>query len=97
MQAYHRFIVTAAQSGVSSTQLSAPPQIALNQHNISQVERSILDVYRHHTQGSLYDQIKKSSFRGIIHDGISKFCNELNGVYLRGMNEQNHPFDVPYA
>ena len=62
MQAHHQFIVTAAQSGVSSTQLSTPPHIALNQLNISQVERAILDVYRYHTPGSLYDQIKKSPF-----------------------------------
>ena len=95
MQAYHQFIVTAAQSGVSSTQLSAPPQIALNNHNISQVERAILDAYRYHTPGSLYDQIKKSPFWGIMHDGISKFCDEFNGVYLRGISKQNHPFDVP--
>ena len=97
MQAYHQFIVTAAQSGVSSTQLSAPPQIALNKHNISQVKRAILDVYHYHTPGSLYEQIKKSPFGGLMHDGISKFCNEFNGVYLRGIDEQNHPFDVPYC
>ena len=32
-----------------------------------------------------------------MNDGISKFSNELNGVYLCGINEQNHPFDVPYC
>ena len=97
MQAYHQFIVTAAQSGVSSTQLSAPAEITLNKHNITQVEGAILDVYRYHTPRSLYDQIKKSPFWGIMHDGVSKFCNDFNGVYLRGINEQNHPFDVPYC
>ena len=32
-----------------------------------------------------------------MHDSISEFCNEFNGADLRGINEQNHPFDVPYS
>ena len=32
-----------------------------------------------------------------MHDGISKFCNEFNGVYLSGINEQNHPFGFSYC
>ena len=32
-----------------------------------------------------------------MRDGISNFCNEFNGVYLCGINEQNHLFDVPYC
>ena len=79
MQVYHQFIVTATQSGVSSTQFSAPPQIALNLHNTSQVERAILDEYHYHTPGSLYDQTKKSPFWGIMYDGISKFSMNLMG------------------
>ena len=72
---------------ISSMWLLAPPKIAWNQHNIRKVEVAILDVYRYHISGSLYNQIKKSAFWGIMHDGISKFYNEFNGVYLHGINE----------
>ena len=96
MQTYHNHIVTSAKSGISRNQLVPPPEVCLNNKNINIMEKAILDVYKNKTPGSLYEQIKTSPFWGIMHDDISKFSTEYNGVFLRGIDEGNDPFKVPY-
>ena len=95
MKSYHKFVIEASTSSVS--QLAPPPEVAINKNNITQIEKAILDVYVNHTPGSLFDQIKKSPYWGLMHDGITKFTTEFNGVYLRGINPESEPFSVPYC
>ena len=64
-------------------------KVQLNSHNINDAEKEILDAYRYHEEDSLYRKINKSPYFSIMHDGISKYSVEYNGVYLRGLNE-NH-------
>ena len=60
------------------------------------MEKAILDVYKENTN-SPYDKIQKSPYWGIMHDGIAKFSKEFNGVYMRGINDDFEPFNVPYC
>ena len=32
-----------------------------------------------------------------MHDGISKFSSELNGIYIRYLGAENNPCSFPYA
>ena len=32
-----------------------------------------------------------------IHDGISKFSSELNGIYVRYLDADNNPYSFPYV
>ena len=32
-----------------------------------------------------------------MHNGISKFSTEYNGIYLREINDKNKPVNVPYC
>ena len=32
-----------------------------------------------------------------MHDGISKFSSELNGIYIRYLDAENNPCSFPYA
>ena len=90
-------MTTAATSGVSSKELSSPPQATINKHNTDEIEKATLDAYRYHKEGSLFETMRNSPFWGIMHDGISKFSKEFNGVFLRGINAENEPFDLPYC
>ena len=78
---------------------SIPPvsKVQLNGHNIPKAERAILDTYRYDTEKSFYTDFRKSPYYSILHDGISKFGHELNGVYMRGINDDHKPFSVPFC
>ena len=61
------------------------------------MENTILDAYIA-KEGSLYNDMRKSEFWRIMHDGMAKFSNEFNGVYLRCVNiNDDNPFVVPYS
>lgn len=78
---------------------SIPPvvKVQLNSHNIESAENAILAAYKHDDEGSLYRKLEKSPFFSLMHDGISKFSVEYNGVYLRGLDESHNPINVPYC
>ena len=57
-----------------------------------------MDAYRYNSPVSLYNDFRKTPYYSIMHDGISKFSHELNGVYMRGINVETYePFSVPYC
>ena len=79
MKCYHDFLV---QSQGMDENLSPPVEVAVNRNNISVMEKAILEVHKMEPN-SVYGRIHKSPYRGIMHDGITKYSTELNGVYLR--------------
>ena len=85
------------QSNHPNVILPPPVEVSLNKHNISQAQTAILDAYRYDQPDSIYKVIQKSPYWSLMHDGISKFSTEYNGVYLRGMNDKNEPVTIPYC
>ena len=72
-------------------------KVQLNDHNINDAERAILDTYRYDEEKSLYKKLDESPYYSIMHDGISKFANEFNGVFLRGLDADHSPINVPFC
>ena len=95
MKEYHKFVKTTSTQ-LNSVTLAPPVEISLNKNNIEYAEKAILEAYKIQ-DGSIYDEMRKSIFWGLMHDGISKFTKEYNGVYLRGVNESFDPFVAPYC
>ena len=93
MKAWQKF----SDSLSSSSELLMPPEVAVNKNNIPTMEIAILDAYRYHTAGSMYDVMKKSAYWSFLHDGISKFSKEYNRVYLRGIQNGCEPFNLPFC
>ena len=85
------------QSNHPHVALPPPVEISLNKHNISQAQTAILDAYRYDQPDSIYKVIQKSPYWSLMHDGISKFSTEYNGVYLRGINDKNEPVNILYC
>ena len=75
-----------------------PPviKVQLNSHNITRVEKAILDAYRYDDEKSIFIKFEKTPYYSLMHDGISKFGHELNGVYMRGIDDDCAPFSLPY-
>ena len=96
MKEYHKFINTTATSSLSNVTLAPPVEVAVNKNNIDLMEKSILTAYRS-DDDSLYKQMEKFKFWGLMHDGISKFSHEFNGVYLGGVDDNFAPFNVPFS
>ena len=85
------------QSNHPDVALPLTVEISLNKHNISQAQTATLDAYRHDQPDSIYKVIQKSPYWSLMHDGISKFSTEYNGVYLRGTNDKNEPVNILYC
>ena len=85
------------QSNHPNVILPPPVEVSLNKHNISQAQTAILDAYRYDQPDSIYKVIQKSPYWSLMHDGISKFSTEYNGVYLRGINDKKEPVNILYC
>ena len=48
-------------------------------------------------QNGLYKNLKRSPVWSLMHDRISKFSTKYNGVYLKGIDGDQNPFDVPFC
>ena len=85
------------QSNHPNVILPPPVEVSLNKHNISQAQTAILDAYRYDQPDSIYKVIQKSPYWLLMHDGISKFSTEYNGVYLRRIEHKNQSVNIPYC
>ena len=90
---YHDFFVglISKQPGVT---IPPPVKVQLNEHNIIDAEHAIQNASRNDAN-SLHAKLKRSPVWSLMHDGISKFSTEYSGVYLKGIDEDLNPFDVP--
>ena len=77
----------------SGSILTFPPpvELMLNKRNIADVQRAILDTFRYDDDNNVCGMMKNSPFWSLMHDGISKFHAEFNGVALRGLDDKNDP------
>ena len=99
MKAWQSFFNTTLQNEGASESNSSdtpfiPPEVQLNKNNIPDAEKAILDGYKSNPR-SVYNVLKKSSFWGFMHDGITKFTKEFNGVYVRGLDGDGKPINAP--
>ena len=93
MQHYHEFVTNAKGSNAEH----APPvEVVINNNNVREVEKVILHAYHHDTPESPYRTIKTSPYWGFMHDGISKFGKEFNGLYIHEIDENYEPINVLY-
>lgn len=97
IKSYHQFAKDELQSNHPKAALPPPVEISLNKHNIKHAQTAILDAYRYDQEDSIHQVVKKSPYWSLMHDGISKFSTEYNGVYVRGIDESNEPVNVPYC
>lgn len=97
MKSYHKYALDIVKSNHPHVAIPAPVEVTLNEHNIFKVQEAILNAYRHDQQDSLYKTMQKSPHWSLMHDGISKFGTEFNGVYLRGIDGNNEPISVPFC
>ena len=81
---WHTKCVRSWSQTDSNNVLICPPEIAINRNNITKVERAILEVHKRDEE-SLFSIIEQSPFWGIMHDGITKFQKEFNGVAVLGI------------
>ena len=56
-----------------------------------------MDSYRYDEPVSVFKTFEQFPFYSLMHDGISKFGVEYNGVYLRGTNSDQETGFVPYC
>ena len=84
MKAWQRFCNNHLENEPSSSSSNSssphliPPAVQLNKNNIPQAEKAIQG-YKS-DPNSIYSVLNKSSFWGFMHDGISKFTKEYNGI-----------------
>ena len=60
------------------------------------MEKGILEGYKRN-ESSVYIELKNFHYWSFMHDGISKFLSELNGIYIRYLDAKNNPSSFPYA
>ena len=77
--------------------LSPPLEVAVNKNNITNIENALLETYKYSTPGSLYDVRRKSTYWSLMHDGISKFRHNLNGFFVRVVDKEFNPVNVPWG
>ena len=56
----------------------------------------ILEGYKKN-ESSVYSEFKNFPYWGFMHDGISNFSSELNGIYIRYLDAENNPCSFPYT
>ena len=78
--------------------MSIPPpfKVQLNEHNIIDAERPILNAYRNDAN-SLHAKLKQFPVWLLMHDDISKFSTEYKGIYLKDIDKDLNPYDVPFC
>lgn len=94
VQEYHSVI-----SGFGTTRIPLPPKVRLNQHNINDVHKSILDTYRYENQDSdnPYRQLEQAVEFGLLHDATSYWAKQLNTVFLRVVESNGQIHKVPFS
>ena len=96
IQLHYEYYKTYLGTAYPGALIPAPVKLALNTHNINDVQRAILDAYRFDEKTSICETMRKSPFWSLMHDGISKFGTEFNGVCLRGIDDEYDPIAVPF-
>ena len=80
-----------------------PPKVQLNDHNISTMQKALLEAYKE-LDITAHNSTPYKALRGpfakwysIFNDGIQKFSMELNGVMIRTLDENLTITDIPWT
>ena len=84
------------KSKLSTSKINATNQLHLK-HNIVDFQLAILNAYLYDCADNIFSQMRPSPFWSLIHDGISKFGIEFNGVCIRTLGGKNEHISVPYC
>ena len=71
-------------------------KVQLDSHNIARAENRILDAHRYDDKKLIFRKFVKTPYYSMMQDWISKFGHKLNGVYMRGINDDCAPVSLPY-
>ena len=71
-------------------------QLPLINKNVAEVEKAILNAYNYDTPELPHRTLKASLYWGFMHDGISNFGKEFNGLYKCQIDESYELINVPY-
>ena len=80
-------------------------KVKVNDKNITRIQEGMVKTYKELDVATSMNQapfsaLKKGSFGrfySILNDGIQKFCNEYNGVFLRTVDEDFDVKNLPWA
>ena len=88
----HHSVMKACTKEFGGKMLAPPPQCALNLY-----EKGIVEAYKFHPN-SLCSKLTCSTYWGLMHDGMTTFGMEFNGIFLREVDKGTFlPFSVPYC
>ena len=77
---------------MNGRKLLLPPKVILNKNDIREVQKAILTSCRESLDsGNPYTALKcyNGKFYSLMHDGIQKFSQELNGSFVRSVSARN--------
>ena len=94
MKTYYGFI---SKNAATKHSIPPPRKVSLNEHNIIYAEEALLNAYRYDDPDSIYRLIQKSPFWRLMHDGIVENQKEYHGTYLRVLDENNSPTNIPFG
>ena len=103
MRRYHKLKLGGIE--IEGKKFPPPVRVKLNDKNISRIQEGIVKAYKELDVPTALNQapfsaLKKDpfgKFYSILNDGILKFCNEYNGVYLRTIDGEFAVRNLPWA
>ena len=95
---YHKTFLKGVE--VNKHKLLLPPRVTLNKNNISLAQESLVASYKasDDVDNPFYAlRNYHGRFYSIMHDGIQKFEKELNGTFIRTLDEANKITLMPWG
>ena len=81
------------------TSVAHIPRFTLNQHNITSIQREIMQTYRweDNSPNNPYRHLEKCDTYSIMHDGTSVWVKPVNAIFARVVDENLNIHKVPYS
>ena len=96
VQDYHKILKNSSEQ---LSKIPAPPRVKLNNHNIIDIQRSLLETYRTENKdpSNPYHQLENCSDFGLLHDATSHWAKQINTIFLRVVSDNGIIYNVPYS
>ena len=90
VKGYHDVLLGKIE--IDGKKIAPPPKVALNEHNISSLQNSLLGAFK------IIDEteLNESPYQK-LNDGIQKFSMELNGTMVRTVDENFNIVNIPWS
>ena len=95
--AYHEDTKVYLSATYPAAKIPPVIKVQLNSHNTTRAEKAILDAYRYNDEILIFRKFEKTPYYSFMHDEISKFGHELDGMCLREIDGDCAPFSLPYC